>query len=288
MIKTKLFVDSCIDLEPYYLKEHDIGFLPFSFTIGNTEYCSDTTWAGFSEKETEQIVSAGLAKLGRPALGKWLEIISNLIEQYDRFIYLSASQKTTGSIATFNLIAQELSEQFSEKEFYGIDSKTVGSGYSILVGEILDSINNDDAICHITSKIKNIRSYVFVDKAFVYRKTKRGIVTGDIHDSDRLILEVDYNSDGFVKPIGKFTEEKEISAFVCNMSYRCSKFFLSYFSPMKDSKLERAARENIEVKGLTENRCSPNTAIVAGFNVSVAGVLTETDEEIEDEAVPIE
>ena len=263
-MRTRLLVDSGADLNQQYLNDYSIGFLPFVYKINDIEFYSD--WKSNSPEALEQLITDNKLKVSRPPLGDWYNIINSELNDYDRFIYLSLSQKTTSCLGTFHLIKQMVEEENPGKQLIGINSLTASSAYSLLA---LYASQNLDPV-EIEKKTSSTIFLCFPDDMTSYKRIARGVIK-DEKDEDKYILTFD--EQGFFRPKHKYTDYSEALDYAISELKNYNRFFISYSFSKQNNEYVSFLRDKFKDRIAGEAYMSPSCQVTVGPAFTIAGII---------------
>ena len=106
---------STCDLPRTYLDDHQIPFISYTYTIGDTLYEDDC------REESRQKVYEGMRRGDRLKTSMitefaYCEFFEGLLSQGKDVIFLDMSEKMSSSYANANRAAQQMKEQFPERK----------------------------------------------------------------------------------------------------------------------------------------------------------------------------
>ena len=123
MAKFHIFTDSCSDLTTVLRKKHNIDYFRMNVVLDGEEKPADLDWKEFTYEEFYGWMYAGrklkTTQVPAPEFeSKMLEVLKN----GEDVLYISCSNRLSGSINTFHLVKEELLEKFPDRKIIGVDS----------------------------------------------------------------------------------------------------------------------------------------------------------------------
>lgn len=136
MAKYQIFTDSCSDLSTELRKQNNIEYVHMGLVVDGVEKTADLDWIEYSPEEFYGWLSAGKkVKTTQVSMEEFEKGFKPFLEKGIDVIYLGCSSALTGSLNMFNLVKQELQEQFPERKIIGIDTLCASVTEGILVLE---------------------------------------------------------------------------------------------------------------------------------------------------------
>lgn len=136
MAKYQIFTDSCSDLSTELRKQNNIEYVHMGLVVDGVEKTADLDWIEYSPEEFYGWLSAGKKiKTTQVSMEEFEKGFKPFLEKGIDVIYLGCSSALTGSLNMFNLVKQELQEQFPERKIIGIDTLCASVTEGILVLE---------------------------------------------------------------------------------------------------------------------------------------------------------
>ena len=136
MAKYQIFTDSCSDLSTELRKQNNIEYVHMGLVVDGVEKTADLDWVEYSPEEFYGWLSAGKkVKTTQVSMEEFEKGFKPFLEKGIDVIYLGCSSALTGSLNMFNLVKQELQEQFPERKIIGIDTLCASVTEGILVLE---------------------------------------------------------------------------------------------------------------------------------------------------------
>lgn len=136
MPKYKIFSDSACDLTEDLLKEYDIDAVPFSITFDGVSYYKEAIDIDNKEIYRRMRHEGAYPKTSLPSTQDYMDKFRVYAAQGTDIICVCLSSKLSGSYQSAVTAAEILKEEFPEREFHIIDSKSVAIFQGNLVLEI--------------------------------------------------------------------------------------------------------------------------------------------------------
>ena len=127
---------STSDLPRTYLDEHQIPFIPYSFTVGD-RLCEDDC-----REESRQAIYEGMRKGDRLKTSminefNYYDFFKGLLDTGKDVIFLDMSQKMSVSFANANKAADMIRPEYPEQRLYVMDTLCISGGLGLLVDRVV-------------------------------------------------------------------------------------------------------------------------------------------------------
>ncbi len=140
---------STCDLPRTYLDEHNIPFIPYTFTIGDKLMEDDC------KEESRQRIYEGMRQGDRLKTSmiteyQYLEFFTFLLKEGKDVIFLDMSQKMSSSYMNAERAAQTAREEFPNQKLYLMDTRCISGGLGLLLQNMVrrmeSGMSYDDVI----------------------------------------------------------------------------------------------------------------------------------------------
>lgn len=136
MAKYQIFTDSCCDLSTELRKANNIEYVHMGLVVDGVEKTADLDWVEYSPEEFYGWLSSGKkVKTTQVSMEEFEKGFRPYLEKGIDVVYLGCSSALTGSLNMFNLVFQELKEEFPDRKIIGIDTLCASVTEGILVLE---------------------------------------------------------------------------------------------------------------------------------------------------------
>ena len=127
---------STADLSPEYMKEHNIPFIPYTFTIGDKVFVDDCT------EETKAMIYREMRNgkiVGTSAITEYAyyEFFKQLMTTGKDVIYVDMSRAISSSIQHAEMAANRIRKEFSDQRFYFLDSFCITGGLNLFFKQLV-------------------------------------------------------------------------------------------------------------------------------------------------------
>lgn len=132
----KLFSDSSCDLPAFYVKQYDIGIIPYSVSLGDETYykeISELKTADFYQKIVDENV---FPKTSLPSIQDYIDAFTPALENGKDIICICLSAKFSGSFQSALNAKNILSENYANRNISIIDSRQATGGQGLLLYEM--------------------------------------------------------------------------------------------------------------------------------------------------------
>ncbi|MCR4839918.1 MAG: DegV family protein [Lachnospiraceae bacterium] len=135
------FILSCCstaDLTVEYLKERDIKYTCFHFTIGNDTYPDDMGESISHAERYRRMIAGEDAKTSQVTVAQYVEYFESFLKEGKDVLHLTLSSGITGTLNSAILAKEELDEKYPDRKLIVIDSLAASSGYGLLMDYLAD------------------------------------------------------------------------------------------------------------------------------------------------------
>ena len=133
MAKFQIFTDSCCDLPTATRKELGIRYFHMGLVVDGKELTADLDWVLYRPEELYGWLSAGKKiKTTQVSYGEFKNEMTPLLKAGVDILYLGCSSALTGSMNVFNLVKEELAEEFPDRKMIGVDTLLASAGLGMV------------------------------------------------------------------------------------------------------------------------------------------------------------
>ena len=134
MAKFQIFTDSCSDLPTHIRQELGIEYCHMNCVINGEEIQADLDWKLYSPEEFYGWMRQGKhMKTTAVPYEEFVKCLTPYLEKGYDCLYIACSHKCTGSMNTYNLVREELLEQFPDRRIVGVDSLNASACEGVIV-----------------------------------------------------------------------------------------------------------------------------------------------------------
>ena len=132
---------STSDLPRTWLEEHQIPFIPYTYTVGDKLFEDD------SREESRDAVYAGMRRGDRLKTSMinefvYYDFFKSLLETGKDVIFLDMSQKMSVSFVNANKAAEEIRLEYPQRKLYVMDTLCISGGLGLLVEHMVERMEN--------------------------------------------------------------------------------------------------------------------------------------------------
>ncbi len=135
------YVLSCCstsDLTEQHLKDRDIHYISFHFSIDGQKYSDDFGKTISYDEFYKKMVNGSVMKTSQVNIDEYEEYFIPFLEQGMDILHVTLSSGISGSYNSARIAAEDLSEKFPERKIYIVDSLGASSGYGLLMDKAAD------------------------------------------------------------------------------------------------------------------------------------------------------
>ena len=128
-----IFLDSSADIEPSFIKEHDISVVSMSYTFGDqNRICDGTEDEAFLKRFYDGQRTGDLTQTSQVTPQQYMDAFTPALEKGKDVLCVSLSGGLTNSHDSIRLAKIELSETFPDRTVYSVDSLGATGGIGLL------------------------------------------------------------------------------------------------------------------------------------------------------------
>ncbi|MGG4481248.1 DegV family protein [Paenibacillus illinoisensis] len=208
MSRIKIFADSTSDLNPDWIKTHDIGIIPLYVVFGDESLKDGVEIT--PERLYERVSKDGrLPKTAAPSPADFMTAFQPYIDQGDDILYISLSSELSSTYQNALLASSE----FPEGRISVVDSLNLSSGIGLLVMKAVHAAQKGQSlkeITHLVEAVKpNVRTEFVIDTLEYLHKGGRCSGMQNLIGSLLKIRPVIRVTDGKMSPAYKVRGKRE-------------------------------------------------------------------------------
>ncbi|WP_418041187.1 DegV family protein [Paenibacillus xylanilyticus] len=208
MSRIKIFADSTSDLNPDWIKTHDIGIIPLYVVFGEESLKDGVEIT--PERLYERVSKDGrLPKTAAPSPADFMTAFQPYIDQGDDILYISLSSELSSTYQNALLASSE----FPEGRISVVDSLNLSSGIGLLVMKAVHAAQKGQSlkeITHLVEAVKpNVRTEFVIDTLEYLHKGGRCSGMQNLIGSLLKIRPVIRVTDGKMSPAYKVRGKRE-------------------------------------------------------------------------------
>lgn len=208
MSRIKIFADSTSDLNPDWIKTHDIGIIPLYVVFGDESLKDGVEIT--PERLYERVSKDGrLPKTAAPSPADFMTAFQPYIDQGDDILYISLSSELSSTYQNALLASSE----FPEGRISVVDSLNLSSGIGLLVMKAVYAAQKGQSlkeITHLVEAVKpNVRTEFVIDTLEYLHKGGRCSGMQNLIGSLLKIRPVIRVTDGKMSPAYKVRGKRE-------------------------------------------------------------------------------
>ncbi len=151
-----IVADSCADLMPSYVAEHNITVVPLNVIFG-TEMFKDGVDIKPAEFYKKLAQAEKLPRSSQPSPGEFMEVYEELLKKYDKIVSIHLSEHLSGTINS----ARSAAEDFNGRVF-AFDSHSISAGIALQVEALIDALGRGMTFEEIPAFLEKVRAETYV------------------------------------------------------------------------------------------------------------------------------
>lgn len=129
---------SAVDLTPERMKQRDLHYVCFRYTLDGTEYPDDMGVTMSSEELFDRMRKGAETKTSQVSVTEYIRHFEPLLREGKDILHVTLSSGLTGTYNSACLAKAKLAEQYPERKIYIVDSLGASSGYGLLMETLAD------------------------------------------------------------------------------------------------------------------------------------------------------
>lgn len=135
------FILSCCstsDLTEEHLKNRDIHYISFHFSVDGKKYSDDFGKSYPLAEFYQAMVDGAVTKTSQVNIDEYEEYFTPFLEEGYDILHVTLSSGISGSYNSARIASEDLSEKFPDRKIYIVDSLGASSGYGLLMDKAAD------------------------------------------------------------------------------------------------------------------------------------------------------
>lgn len=206
---------SAADLSELWLKKRDIKFIAFTYELGGKEYKDDFGYSVPPHELYQRMLAGEESKTSQINVSVYYDHFKKILESGKALIHVVLSSGISGTYNSAVLAANDLKEEYPNRNIYVVDSLAASAGYGLLVDKMADLTNDGMDIDDLytwteTHKLEAIHWFFSSDLTFFIRGGRVSKTAGFIGNMLNIcpLLTVDYQ--GRLIPREKVRTKKKV------------------------------------------------------------------------------
>lgn len=129
---------SIVDLTPEHLKQRNISFAPFHYTMNDTEYLDDMGQSVSSDDFYQAMVDGADVHTSQVNVDEFTKYFESFLADGQDVLHLSLSSGLSGSYNSARIAAELLQEKYPDRKLYIVDSLGASAGAGLIIETLAD------------------------------------------------------------------------------------------------------------------------------------------------------
>ena len=168
---------STADLPMSYIEENDLVFMPFTFIVNGREYKKGTKNTMPIKEFYNKIREGAMPSTSQVNVTDYVEKFEPFLKEGKDIIHIAFSSGLSGSCNSAMLAAEELKEQYPDRQIYVVDTLSATLGYGMLVQTAVDMKKEGKSIKEVYKWLEsnklNMHHWFTVDNLFHLKRGGR-------------------------------------------------------------------------------------------------------------------
>ena len=137
---------SVVDLTPDRLKQRDIVFAPFHYTLNGTEFIDDMGQSVTSADFYQAMADGAQVSTSQVNVEEYTAYFRSFLENGQDILHLALSSGLSGSFNSARIAAEMLREEYPQRKIFIVDTLGASAGAGLLVDAVADRRDSGDDI----------------------------------------------------------------------------------------------------------------------------------------------
>ena len=215
------------DLNPEWMKDRNIEYIPFNVTLDG-EQIKDDMGITLNPRELVKLMQAGSdAKTSQVSTGEYIDYFKKFLDEGKDIVHVSLSTGISGTYQSAVIAAQDLMEKYPDRKIYTIDSLAASSGYGLLMELAADRRDEGLTAAELANwiedyKLNIIHLFFSTDLSFYIKGGRISKTAGTVGQVLNICPFLDVDDQGRLTPREKIrTKKKVIKRMVERMTELC-------------------------------------------------------------------
>ena len=129
---------STADLTPEHMKDRDLRYVCFKFTLDGEEYPDDMGVTMSSEELFHRMENGADTKTSQVSVAEYIEHFETILQEGRDILHVTLSSGISGTYNSACVAREELAQKYPDRKIYVVDSLGASSGFGLLMETLAD------------------------------------------------------------------------------------------------------------------------------------------------------
>ena len=247
---------STADLTPEHMKDRDLRYVCFKFTLDGEEYPDDMGVTMSSEELFHRMENGADTKTSQVSVAEYIEHFETILQEGRDILHVTLSSGISGTYNSACVAREELAQKYPDRKIYVVDSLGASSGFGLLMETLADLRDAGKTIDELydwaeSNKLRVHHWFFSTDLSFYIRGGRISKTAGFIGPVLNICPLLNMDQGGHLAPREKIRGKKNVikrivekmTLFAENGTSYSGKCFLSHSLCIEDAKAVAAMVE---------------------------------------------
>lgn len=206
---------STVDLTPERMRERDLRYVCFKYTLDGTEYPDDMGVSMESEELFRRMSAGAETKTSQISVTEYIAHFESMLKEGKDVLHVTLSTGLTGTFNSACIAKQELEEKYPERKIYVVDSLGASSGYGLIMETLADMRDAGKTIDEVyewleANKLRMHHWFFSTDLSFYVRGGRISKAAGMVGSLLNICPLLNMDKDGHLAPREKLRGKKAV------------------------------------------------------------------------------
>lgn len=206
---------STVDLTPERMRERDLRYVCFKYTLDGTEYPDDMGVSMESEELFHRMSAGAETKTSQISVTEYIAHFESMLKEGKDVLHVTLSTGLTGTFNSACIAKQELEEKYPERKIYVVDSLGASSGYGLIMETLADMRDAGKTIDEVyewleANKLRMHHWFFSTDLSFYVRGGRISKAAGMVGSLLNICPLLNMDKDGHLAPREKLRGKKAV------------------------------------------------------------------------------
>lgn len=213
---------STVDLTVARMKERDLRYVCFKFTVGGVEYRDDMGVSMSSEELFHKMADGAETKTSQVSVEEYLAHFESMLKEGKDVLHVTLSTGLTGTYNSACIARDALAEKYPERKLYVVDSLGASSGYGLIMETLADMRDSGKSIDELRdwleeNKLRMHHWFFSTDLSFYVRGGRISKAAGAIGSVLNICPLLNMDNEGHLAPREKQRGKRRVIKRIVEM-----------------------------------------------------------------------
>ncbi|MGN0298556.1 MAG: DegV family protein [Lachnospiraceae bacterium] len=206
---------STVDLNPERMRDRDLRYVCFKFTLDGVEYPDDMGITLSSEELFHRMANGSDTKTSQVSTIEYINHFESMLQEGKDILHVTLSTGLTGTYNSACIARDELAAKYPERKIYIVDSLGASSGYGLIMETLADLRDAGKTIDELyewveTNKLRMHHWFFSTDLSFYIRGGRISKTAGLIGTVLNICPLLNMDQEGHLAPREKIRGKRNV------------------------------------------------------------------------------